>query len=59
LDGGFADYREEWVCVGRSVDGERWAIAPDLSSDVLQLAYEKEFGLLGNLSGDPEKIRAT
>ncbi len=43
----------EGVCAGRSVDGKRWAISPDDSEEVLQLLYEKEFGLLVDLSSDP------
>jgi len=42
------------VCVGRSADGKRWAISPDGSDEILQLEFESEFGLLVDLSGDPE-----
>jgi len=45
--------KEEGVCVGRSADGKRWAISPDGSSEILQLHFEKEFGLLVDLSVNP------
>lgn len=41
------------VCVGRSADGKRWAISPDGSDEILQLLFEKEFGLLVDLSSNP------
>ena len=43
----------EGVCVGKSTDGKRWAISPDGSDEILHLLYEKEFGLLVDLSSDP------
>ena len=46
---------EEGVCIGKSADGKHWAIAPDGSDEILQLEFEKEFGLLLDLSADPEK----
>jgi hypothetical protein len=45
---------QEGVCAGRSADGERWAISPDGSDEILQLVFEKEFGLLVDLSANPE-----
>lgn len=45
----------EGVCAGKSADGKRWAISPDGSDEILQLEFEKEFGLLVDLSGDPGK----
>jgi hypothetical protein len=45
----------EGVCVGKSADGKRWAISPDDSEEILQLVFEKEFGLLVDLSSDPNK----
>jgi hypothetical protein len=46
---------QEGVCVGRSSDGNRWAISPDGTNEILQLIFEKDFGLLMDLSADPEK----
>lgn len=45
----------EGVCIGKSADGKRWAITPDGSDDILQLEFEKEFGLLMDLSSDLQK----
>ena len=42
----------EGVCVGRSSESKRWAISPDGTDDIVQLAFETEFGLLADLSGD-------
>lgn len=44
----------EDVCAGKSADGKRWAISPDGSDKILQLVFEKEFGLLVDLSANPE-----
>ena len=56
----------EGVCAGKSADGKRWAISPDGSGEILQLVLpqttaasrqtrlEKEFGLLVDLSANPE-----
>lgn len=46
---------QEGVCIGKSADGNRWAISPDGTNEILQLEFEKEFGLLMDLSSDPEK----
>ena len=43
----------EGVCVGKSADGKRWAISPDGTDQILQLVFEKDFGLLVDLSSDP------
>lgn len=53
LAGPFAG--SEGVCVGKSADGKRWAISPDGTNEIAQLEFEKEFGLLMDLSSDPEK----
>jgi hypothetical protein len=45
---------EEGVCLGRTADGLRWAISPDGADDILALEFEKEFGLLVDLSSNPE-----
>src|SRR5438105_2238270 len=44
LVGDFAG--QEGICVGRSNDDLRWAISPDSDDQILQLQFEKEFGLL-------------
>jgi hypothetical protein len=44
----------EGVCTGTSADGKRWAVSPDGSDEILQLVFEKEFGLLVDLSANPE-----
>ncbi|MCG3148097.1 MAG: hypothetical protein PCFJNLEI_01539 [Verrucomicrobiae bacterium] len=44
----------EGVCTGKSAGGKRWAISPDGSDEILQLVFEKEFGLLVDLSANPE-----
>ena len=44
----------EGVCAGKSADGKRWAISPDDSDEILQLVFEKESGLLVDLSANPE-----
>jgi hypothetical protein len=41
------NYRScEGVCLGRAADGVRWAISPDDSAEILDLRFEKDFGLL-------------
>jgi hypothetical protein len=45
---------QEGVCIGRSADGRRWAVSPDGSDEILQLEFEKEFGLLVEVSGEPQ-----
>jgi hypothetical protein len=45
---------QEGVCVGRAADGKRWAVSPEGSNEVLQLVFEKEFGLLLDLSANPD-----
>jgi hypothetical protein len=43
----------EGVCTGKSADAKRWAISPEGGDEILQLVFEKEFGLLVDLSADP------
>ena len=43
---------QEGVCVGRASDGKKWAVSPDDSNEILNLTFEKEFGLLLDMSGD-------
>ena len=45
---------EQGVCLGQSEEAGFWAISPDTSDEVLSLAFEKDFGLLVDLSGKPE-----
>lgn len=45
----------EGVCLGKTADQMNWAISPDNSDKVLQLEFEKEFGLLMDLSSDPAR----
>jgi hypothetical protein len=44
---------DEGVCLGRAASSGLWAISPDNSDEVLPLAFEKDFGLLLDLSGNP------
>ncbi len=43
----------EGICVGKSADGEHWAISPDGGDEIVQLFFETEFGLLVDLLSDP------
>ncbi|MGD0649716.1 MAG: hypothetical protein ABSA97_01000 [Verrucomicrobiia bacterium] len=42
---------QEGICIGRSTDGKRWAISPDGTNEILQLVFEREFGLVLDISG--------
>jgi hypothetical protein len=44
---------EEGVCLGKSGDGQGWAVSPVRSEKILTLAFEKDFGLLVDLSANP------
>jgi len=33
-------------------DGEKWSVSPDGSNEILNLTFDKEFGLLLDMSGD-------
>lgn len=44
----------EGVCLGAS-DAGTWAISPDASDEILSLKFEKDFGLLIDLSSDPQE----
>jgi hypothetical protein len=46
---------QEGVCLGRSTDGKKWAVSPDGSSEILDLVFEREFGLLLDMSDDARK----
>lgn len=43
---------QEGVCLGKSADGKKWAVSPDGSSEILELMFDKEFGLLLDMSDD-------
>ena len=43
---------QEGDCLGKSSDETKWAISPEGSNEILDLAFEKEFGLLLDMSGD-------
>ena len=45
---------EQGVCLGKADRSGLWAISPDRSNEVLSLAFEKDFGLLMDLSGNPD-----
>jgi hypothetical protein len=45
---------EEGVCLGQADRSGLWAISPDHSAEIISLAYEKDFGLLVDLSGNPK-----
>lgn len=43
---------QEGICLGRAAGGEKWSVSPDESNEILDLAFDKEFGLLMDMSGD-------
>jgi hypothetical protein len=43
---------KEGVCLGKTPDGQAWAISPDGAAAILDLQFEKDFGLLVDLSTD-------
>jgi hypothetical protein len=43
----------EGICLGKTEDPNLWAVSPDGSADVISLRFEKDFGLLVDLSSDP------
>jgi hypothetical protein len=45
---------KEGVCLGAADSAGLWAISPDDSDEILSLACEKDFGLLIDLSSDPQ-----
>lgn len=44
----------EGICLGKAVDGVRYAVSPHESDLILQLVFEQDFGLLVDLSANPE-----
>jgi hypothetical protein len=45
---------EEGVCLGKADRPGLWAISPDPGGEVLSLTFEKDFGLVVDLSGNPQ-----
>jgi hypothetical protein len=46
---------EQGVCLGAADRAGLWAISPDDSDEILSLAFEKDFGLLVDLSANPKR----
>jgi hypothetical protein len=44
---------QQGVCLGEAARGGRWAVSPDGSNEILSLAFEKDFGLVMDLSANP------
>lgn len=42
------------VCLGKSERAGFWAVTPDDSDEILSLAFEKDFGLVIDLSANPK-----
>jgi hypothetical protein len=46
---------QEGVCLGKAAQGAGlWAISPDNSDKILSLGFERDFGLLIDLSANPQ-----
>ena len=49
------DYKgQEGICLGRSVS-RLWAVSPESSDQILNLAFERDFVLLVDLSSQPDR----
>jgi hypothetical protein len=46
---------QEGVCLGLAADENKWSVSPDESNEILSLTFEKEFGLLVDMSGDAKR----
>lgn len=46
---------QEGVCLGNEAGGERWAVSPNGSQQILSLIFEKDFALVVDLSSDPNR----
>ena len=44
---------KEGICLGPVANRTLWAISPEDSKDILNLAFEGDFGLLVDLSANP------
>lgn len=53
LSGEFAG--QEGVCLGPTADGKKWAVSPEGSDAILELEFDREFGLLLNTKQAPGK----
>jgi len=45
---------QEGVCLGRAADRKKWSVSPGGSNEILNLTFETEFGLLLDMSVNPE-----
>lgn len=46
---------QEGVCLGKGSADNLWAVSPDCTDEILSLVFEKDFGLLVDLSSDPTR----
>jgi hypothetical protein len=46
---------QEGVCLGKGSADNLWAVSPDSTNEILSLVFEKDFGLLVDLSSDPTR----
>ena len=46
---------QEGVCLGKTADDRAWAVTPDGTDEILELQFEKDFGLLIDLSSNPTR----
>lgn len=53
LKGWFAG--EEGICLGFTADRKKWAVSPDSSDEIVPMEYEVDFGLLIDLSAQPQQ----
>jgi hypothetical protein len=50
-----ADFEgRQGVCLSEAARRGLWAISPDNSDEIVSLVFEKDFGLLMDLSGNPD-----
>ena len=46
---------EEGICLGKGSADDLWAVSPDCTDEILSLVFDKDFGLLVDLSSDPTR----
>ena len=46
---------EEGMCLGKGSADDLWAVSPDCTDEILSLVFEKDFGLVIDLSSDPTR----
>jgi hypothetical protein len=46
----------EGVCLGRAADGKKWSVLSNDPNEILSLTFDKVFGLLLDMSRDPQRI---